>query len=289
VSVFVSAFLLAVFTVSAFTDEPFSLELLADVESKATHWWGAVTSYQAILRPGYQIWTVIKDSQGIMNAILVVPVEAEEDEIENALRHMVQTCEEYRLVILNAFKKAEDTSIYHLGSSVARWSFKRNKANDFEEFAHEPEFHLTEERYDHLLGRARAKTGEDIPAEWFGNSPDAIRLGQSIWEAHQEGGLILHPFIQYTDRQILFMDIHLTKRLSSSPLYERFVKQLLRPAVERFPEAQMIEIALYFRETYDTLAQLTRMAIDGSGYVTYRDEFTKKSRMESLGWGLGDG
>lgn len=287
VSVFTSVFLLAVFAISAFTDESFRRELLADVKSKATHWWSAITSYQAILRPGYQIWSVIKDGEGIMNALLVVPAGAENNQAERALRHTAHTCEEYRLVILNAFEKAEDTSVYRLGSLVPRWSFTRNKTNNFEEFTYVPEYHLTDDRYDHFLGLERAKAGEEIPPQWFGVSPIAIELGENIWQAHQEGGLLLHPFIQYTDWQVLFMDIHLTKRLSSSPLYERFVRQLLRQAVERFPEAQMIEMVLYFRDTYDTLARLTRAAIDGTGYVTYRDEFTKE-RIESLNWGLED-
>jgi hypothetical protein len=288
VSVFTSAFLLAVFGVSAFTDEPFRLELLADVKSKAAHWWSAATSYQAILRPDYQIWSVIKDSEGIMNALLVVPAGTENNQAERVLRHMAHTCEEYRLVILNAFEKVEDTSVYRLGSLVPRWSFTRNKTNNFEEFTYVPEYHLTDDRYDHFLGLERIKAGEEIPPQWFGASPIAIELGENIWQAHQEGGLVLHPFIQYTDTQVLFMDIHLTKRLSSSPLYERFVRQLLRQAVESFPEAQMIEIALYFRETYDTLARLTRVAINNTGYVTYRDDFTKE-RIESLNWGLEDG
>jgi hypothetical protein len=287
VSVFTSAFLLAVFAVSAFTDESFRLEILADVKSKATHWWSAITSYQAILRPGYQIWSVIKDSEGIMNALLVVPAETENDQVERALRHMAHTCEEYRPVILNAFEKTDDTSVYRLGSSVPRWSFMRNKTNDFEEFTYVPELHLTEDRYDHFLGLERAKTGQGIPIEWFGTNPNAAELGESIWQAHQKGGLILHPFIQYDDRQTLFVDIHLTKRLSSSPLYERFVRRLLRQAVERFPEAQRIEIGLYFRDTYNTLARLTRIAVDDTGYVTYRDEFTKE-RIEPLNWGLED-
>jgi hypothetical protein len=151
VSVFTSAFLLAVFAVSAFTDESLSLELLADVKSKATHWWSAIVSYQAILYPNYQIWSVIKDSNGIMNALLVVPEGVENNQVEKGLRHMAHTCEEYSHVILNAFEKAENTSAYRLGSSVPRWSFTRNKTNNFEEFTHVPEFHLAEDRYDHFL------------------------------------------------------------------------------------------------------------------------------------------
>ena len=274
VSLFLSVFMIAVFVVSAFTDESIRRELLRDLRTATFQWWTAAVSYLAVLHPRYQVWGYRVNRRDILNALLVVPPGAQEHEIEAAVRHMADTCENRQYVQLTAFQQEKDTRVYDLSSPVQRWSFTRYAKTGKEQFTQIPGPSSNDLQYNHDIGRQKVREDSDIPAEWFGNTTAASELGRTIWESDVEHWNILHPFVQIMedDNPKVFVDIRLKKRQAKPGEYKMMAEDQLKTAVRKFPNAGIIDVTLYYRDSFDPLARLSRFFNDLAQYKHYYED-----------------
>lgn len=179
-----------------------------------------------------------------------------------------------RLVIITAFQVSPEKPVYKLGMPGMRWRLLHNKTKDIREFEPIP-LELGEVRYQHSLGRDSLKHGEKPPDEWFGDEPNAIGLAKAVWSEDVHHEWVLHPWALST-AQFLSLEVWLTKRMAGSAQYREYMRSLLALTRDMRPDAPLISIDLYYRDSVDSLARLDWTP----QYVSYRDEMIQRTTTE---------
>jgi hypothetical protein len=180
------------------------------------------------------------------------------------------------LVIVTAFEQTPDNPNFRFDLPGNRWQLLHNKTKAIRRFQ-ESSFSADEPQFQHDLGHHAIEHGNSIPDEWFGNSPEAVALSKSFWDADQTHEWILHPYVYLSD-SMLSLEVHMTKRMSKTSQYRAYVRNIVGPAIGKHPAANNITIDLYFRDTTESLARLNWTK--DLPYATYQDELMKKSLLE---------
>ena len=281
VSLILATFAAAMSIVYSLTDETVKGLFTNWLVQKSSLWVAACCLYKSVLEPNYQFWEYVVDNKkgGIANASIVIPKELLSEKINEVCAFVANQHKEYRrIVIITAFEQNLEKPLYKRSSPGRWWQYLHNKANDIKQF-HEVPSYKDEIRYKHLLGKECVEKGTDIPNEWFGESPNSIKLGKAIWDADVNKEWILHPYVSENGKNIS-LDINLAKRKRTSAEYRTFVKRILEQTIKAFPYSNLITVDLYFRDTVDFITNL--MLNKELDYVSYRDERTSKSCTESL-------
>jgi hypothetical protein len=282
------ALLLAVFVammsvVYALTEDSFKEQFTKWLSEKAYNWLAASSLYLSSIHPNYQIWEYTRDDKrsGMVNVSIVVPKDISEQEVRVACEHLDSQLKAYQqLVVITAFEQNQADPRYRTGIPGKRWRFIHNKIKE-KQFFEETSLETDEVRYQDSLGHTGLQENEEIPDEWFGNSLQAVSLARKIWESDIHHGLILHPY-GFEANLLLTLEIHLLKRLPNSNDYQQFIKELL-PKIQdvyQTPHNRTILIDLCFRDTVDSLASFEWN--QEHAYITYKDEYIGKSKMEKL-------
>lgn len=271
VSIFLATFLMAVFLVWAFTDEHVKGRLADWLKRQAESWLAMSAVYQAIARPGYQVWDyVVQDVKGKSRTTvhIVVPHGSSDNDVERACRHMESTLRQYRVVYIVAFEQKPEAPRYRLGMPGRRWRLIRIGLDQSPTF--EPiHLEVEEPRYQHELAELYLTEGESPPDEWFGETPRGIHIARRIWDLDDGRELVMHPYVFDADRYIA-VEVNLYRRMERSEQYRTYLKRLLTIARESTPSPSTIDIELYFRDTVDSLARVSWST--ELPYVEYRDE-----------------
>ena len=279
VSLLLAVFVTVMSSVYALTDESFKTRFTEWLRQKAASWLAVSCMYQCASSPNYQVWgyTVRDVEKGIANVSLVVPHGASEQQAERACEHMESRLQQYgTLIRITAFEQDVDAPVYRRGLPAYRWQLVHNKTKGMRIFEAIPLL-LDELRYQHFLGMDAVAKGEDIPDEWFGNSPLGIALAKTIWEEDDNQEWVLHPYMFESD-VVLSVEVCLLKRRRKSSDYRRSVGELLALIREKAGPGQDVWIDLSFRDTVETLARLHWTA--EIPYVEYKDEIDGKTRLE---------
>jgi hypothetical protein len=277
VAVLLGAFAGVASNVFALTDDDMKSIFTEWLAEKASAWIAVGCSYRCAITPDYQVWEYSQNDakSGIANVSIVVPQGLSELAVRRACNHMEARCDSYsRLVIVTAFEQEAGRQMYRRGMSGNRWQLLHNKIKGLRTFEAIP-LQLDELRYDHLLGRTSLEHGEPIPNDWFGDTSQQMQLGKTIWESDIQHEWVLHPFVGGSDH-LLWLEIAMTKKMRTSDAYRNYVRELLKSARAQFPDTEHISIALCFRDTIDTLAQLDWSA----DYVNYRDDLSRRTTLE---------
>lgn len=281
VSLILATFAAAMSIVYSLTDESIKALFTNWLFQKSSSWVVAGCLYKSFIESNYQFWEYVVDNkkEGIANISIVTPKGLSEGQIKDVCAFVAKQHEEYRrIVIITAFEKRVEKTLYKRSAPGRWWQYLHNKAKDIKQF-HEVPSYTGEVRYNHFLGRDCLEKGNAIPDEWFGDTPNSIKLGKAIWEADTSKDWILHPYVSENEKNIS-LDINLSKKKQSSAEYRVFAKKLLKQLLEIFPKANLITIDLYFRDTTDYVTNL--MLNRDLDYVSYRDERSKKMKTESL-------
>lgn len=281
VSLILATFAAAMSIVYSLTDETVKNLFTNWLIQKSSMWVATCCLYKSVIEPNCQFWEYVVDNKkdGIANISIVVPKGLSEEKTKDVCDIVAKQHEEYRkIVIVTAFEQNTEKPIYKRSAPGRWWQYLHNKAKDIKQF-HEVPSYKDEVRYNHFLGRDCFEKGTSIPDEWFGESPNCIKLGKAIWDTDARKEWILHPYVSENGKNIS-LDINLSKRKQSSTEYRVFAKKLLGQLIEVFPNANLITIDLYFRDTVDYITNL--MLNRELDFVSYRDEISKKLRTESL-------
>jgi hypothetical protein len=281
VSLILATFAAAMSIVYSLTDETVKDLFTNWLVQKSSLWVATCCLYKSIVEPNYQFWEYVVDNKkdGIANISIVTPKGLSEEKINEVCAYVAKQHEEYRrIVIVTAFEQNAEKLLYKRSAPGRWWQYLHNKAKDIKQF-HEVPSYTDEVRYNHFLGRECLEKGVGIPDEWFGESPNSIKLGKAIWDADTGKGWILHPYASENGKNIS-LDINLSKKKQSSAEYRMFAKKLLEQLIDVFPDANLITIDLYFRDTVDFITNL--MLNRELDYVSYRDDRSNKIRTESL-------
>jgi len=266
-------------SVRSLTDEAIKGIFTEWLSHKASSWLAVSSLYLCVVSPNYQIWEyVVRDKRkGIADVFIVVPKGLSGELVEEACEHMESRLEEHRnLVTITAFEENPERPAYRLGMPGNRWRLLHNKTKGIRVFEPIPLI-LDELRYQHFLGRDSLREGEELPDEWFGNTPGGITLAKAVWEADANHEWVLHPYVFESDT-VLSLEICLAKRKAESDQYRQYVRELLTLARQMVPDAQNVLVELSFRDTVETLARLNWSK--ELPYVEYKDEVIGKSRIE---------
>jgi hypothetical protein len=281
VSLILATFAAAMSIVYSLTDETVKGLFTNWLVQKSSLWVAACCLYKSFVEPNYQFWEYVVDNKkdGIANISIVTPKGLSEEKINDVCTYVAKQHEEYRrIVIVTAFEQNLEKALYKRSAPGRWWQYLHNKANDIKQFDEVPSY-TDEVRYNHFLGRACLEKGDSIPDEWFGESPNSIKLSKAIWDADTRKEWILHPYVSENGNNIS-LDINLSKKKKSSAEYRAFAKQILKQLLDIFPNANLITVDLYFRDTVDFITNL--MLNRELDYVSYRDERSKKLHTESL-------
>lgn len=281
VSLVLATFAAAMSIVYSLTDETVKDLFTNWLVQKSSFWVATCCLYKSFIEPNYQFWEYVVDNKkdGIANISIVVPKGLSEEKINNACALVAEQHEEYRrIVIVTAFEQNVEKPIYKRSAPGRWWQYLHNKAKDIKQF-HEVPSYSDEVRYNHFLGRDCLEKGISIPNEWFGDSPNSIKLGKAIWNADTGKEWILHPYVSENEKNIS-LDINLSKKKQSSTEYRAFAKKILGQLLDVFPNANLITVDLYFRDTVDYITNL--MLNREINFVSYKDERSKKLHTESL-------
>ena len=281
VSLVLATFAAAMSIVYSLTDETIKDLFTNWLVQKSSLWVATCCLYKSVVEPNYQFWEYVVDNKkdGIANISIVTPKGLPEEKIKDACAFVAMQHEEYRrIVIVTAFEQNVEKPLYKRSAPGRWWQYLHNKAKDIKQFHEVPSF-TDEVRYNHFLGRDCFEKGDSIPDEWFGESPNCIKLGKAIWDADTHKEWILHPYVSENEKNV-FLYINLSKKKRSSAEYRVFVKRLLEQIMEMFPNVNLITIDLYFRDTVDYISNfMLNRELD---FVSYRDEISKKLRTESM-------
>lgn len=281
VSLVLATFAATMSIVYSLTDETVKGLFTNWLVQKSSFWVVTCCLYKSFVEPNYQLWEYVVDNKkaGIANVSIVTPKGLSQELIKDACAFVAEQHADYRrVVIVTAFEQDIEKKLYKRSSPGRWWEYSHNKAKDIKQF-HEVPSYTGEVRYNHFLGRDCLEKGIAIPDEWFGDSPNSIRLGKVIWDADVNREWILHPYVSENEKNIS-LDINLSKKKQSSAEYRVFAKALLKQLLEVFPSANLITIDLYFRDTVDFVVNL--MLNRELNYVSYNDERSKKVKTESL-------
>jgi uncharacterized membrane protein len=278
------ALVLAVFvavtsSVYALTDESTKGIFTEWLRQKANSWRAVSSLYLCVVSPNYQIWEYrVRDKkEGRVHVFIVVPKGSPQDFVEEACEHMASHLEEYKhLVIVTAFEENPGKPVYELGMPGNRWRLLHNKSKNIRVFEAIP-LVLEELRYQHFLGRDSLDDGTEIPDDWFGDTPEGIKLAKNVWKEDSSHEWVLHPYVFRSDT-LLSLEICLAKRMSTSDQYRQYIQRLLALTRKTIPDAQNIWVELTFRDTLDTLARVHWS--ETLPYVDYRDEMIGENRVE---------
>lgn len=281
VSLILATFAAAMSIVYSLTEETVKDLFTNWLVQKSSLWVAACCLYKSFIEPNYQFWEYVVDNKkdGIANISIVTPKGLSEEKINDVCTYVAKLHEEYRrIVIVTAFEQNAEKPLYKRSATGRWWQYSYNKAIDIKQFYEGPSY-TDEVRYNHFLGRECLKKGVSIPDEWFGESPNSIKLGKAIWDADTSKEWILHPYASENGKNIS-LDINLSKKKQSSAEYRVFAKKLLEKLIDVFPDANLITIDLYFRDTVDFITNL--MLNRELDYVSYRDDRSKNFHTESL-------
>ena len=269
--------------VYAITDETVKDVFTEWLRDKSASWLAVSALYLCAISPHYEVWEdrVRDKKHGIVNVSIVVPRGISDEAVEAACEHVAASLSEYQhLIIVTAYEEKPENPIYKPGMPGNRWRLTHNKVNNIRSFEPIP-LELDELRYQHMLGLSSVANGENIPDDWFGNTPAGIGLSKFIWENDTDHEWILHPYIFQSDA-FVNIEIGLTKRKMESEHYRKYIRGVLLQARRMIAGANSIWINLVFRDTIDSLASL--IWNEDISYVEYEDEIIGKRNERPSTW-----
>ena len=289
VSIVLALFTSISFCVYAITDDSIKTSYTDWLRDYVDAWRAAGALYLCIDSPNYQVleYLVNEPKQGRVNVSILVPRGLQTADVEKACEHMATRLKNYdHLIIVTAFEqRQEDNPIYKRGYPGIRWELLYNKKKDIRRFG-DASLIVTELRYNHHLGNELLEASEEIPEEWFGDTPRAITIAKALLEEDISHEWILHPFV-FDSGHLVAPEICLKKRMQKSDDYRMLVTKVFDKTRSVLSPDIVIQITITYRDTLDILAELTWG--EKLPYVQYKDECLGKSLMEAPErWGIID-